>query len=112
MDPDEGLYWALERAGLTEMLVDDARIEHFRHAPPEDTRAWTRAMLLRHLPRERIRGVDWDRVELAPKFPGQAAPVVHLSDPLGHTRADWCRAGGEDNANHRQGAAATCRSTE
>jgi hypothetical protein len=112
LDPDEGVYWALERAGLTQTLIDDARIEHFRHAPPENTRAWTRAMLLRQLPRELIRGVDWDRIELAPSIPDQADAVVHLSDPLGHTRMDWCRAGGNDNAIPSYGAAATYRSTE
>jgi len=95
LDPDEGLYWVLERAGLTERLVDAARIEHFRHTPPEDTRARTRAMLLRRLPRERIQTVDWDRIVLAPTIPGQASSVVHLPDPLGHTRASWRRAAGK-----------------
>lgn len=112
LDPEEGVYWALQRAGLTEMLIDDARIEQFRHAPPEDTRAWSRAMLLRQLPRELIRGVDWDRIELAANLPGRAAAVVHLPDPLGHTRKHWCRAGGDDKRIRRQGAAAPCRSTE
>ena len=89
LDPDEGVYWALENAGLTELLVDDTRIEHFRNTPPEDTRAWSRAMLLRQLPRERIRAVDWDRIELGPTLSGQAAAVVHLSDPLADTRTHW-----------------------
>ena len=112
LDPQEGLYWALESAGLTQTLIDDARIEYFRHTPPENTRAWTRAMLLRNLPRERIRSVDWDRIELAPKLAGQADAVLHLSDPLGHTRADWRRAGGDDIGLQRQGATASYRSTE
>jgi hypothetical protein len=112
LDLDEGVYWALERAGLTQTLIDDARIEHFRQAPPEDTRAWTRAMLLRQLPRELIRGVDWDRIELVSNRPGEADAVVHLPDPLGHTRRDWCRAGGDDNRIRRQGGATYCRSTE
>ena len=89
LDPDEGVYWALENAGLTEVIVDDTRIEHLRNTPPEDTRAWTRAMLLRQLPRERIRAVDWDRIELGPTLSGQAAAVVHLSDPLADTRTHW-----------------------
>ena len=54
-------------------------------------------MLLRRLPRERIRSVDWDRIELAPTVPGRGPLVLHLSDPLGHTRADWRDAGGDDN---------------
>jgi len=112
LDPDEGLYWALQSAGLTQTLIDDPGIEYFLHMPPENTRAWTRAMLLRHLPRERIRSVDWDRIELAPKLAGQAGAVLHLPDPLGHTRTDWRRAGGDDVGIQRQGATATYRSTE
>ena len=69
-------------------------------------------MLLRQLPGELIRGVDWDRIELASNLPGRANAVVHLPDPLGHTRAHWCRAGGDDDAIPRQGAAASYRSTE
>ena len=48
LDPQEGLYWGYERAGFTERLIADARIEQFVHDPPADTRAWGRAMLLRH----------------------------------------------------------------
>jgi hypothetical protein len=107
LDADEGVYWALEKAGLTEMLVDNASIERLRRMPPENTRAWTRAMLLRQLPRARIRSVDWDRIELAPTFPGQAAAVVHLPDPLGHTRAQWRHMVGDDNETRMQGTRAT-----
>lgn len=112
LDPDEGVYWALENAGLTEILVDDTRIEHLRNTPPEDTRAWTRAMLLRQLPRERIRAVDWDRIELCPTLPGQSAAVVHLPDPLGHTRANWRHMVGDNIGTRRQGSAETHRKTE
>jgi len=112
LDPDEGVYWALENAGLTEVLVDDTRIEHLRNTPPEDTRAWTRAMLLRQLPRERIRAVDWDRIELCSTLPGQAAAVVHLPDPLGHTRANWRHMVGDNIGTRRQGSAETRRKTK
>lgn len=97
LDPDEGLYWALESAGFTQTLVDEARIDRFRREPPEDTRAWTRAMLLRLLPRERILGVDWDRIELAPTVAGQEPTVVLLPDPLGYTRASWASSRGVDD---------------
>jgi hypothetical protein len=46
-------------------------------------------MLLRQVPRNRIRAVDWDRIELTPKLPGAAASILDLPDPLRHTRADW-----------------------
>jgi len=42
---DDGLYWAYEASGFTEQLVTEERISHFTANPPEDTRAWTRAML-------------------------------------------------------------------
>ncbi len=89
LDLDEGLYWALQEAGLTQVLVDDQRVDSLRTDPPTDTRAWGRAMLLRHLPRERILAVDWDRIALAPAVPGQPLSIVSLPDPLGDTRASW-----------------------
>ena len=58
----DGLYWAYERAGFAKLLVDDERIEHFRREPPSDTRAWTRAMLLRAAQPEWVDAVDWDSI--------------------------------------------------
>ena len=49
-----GLYWACERSGMIEPVVSEAEIERFTHEPPEDTRAWTRAMLLRQADRRRL----------------------------------------------------------
>ena len=46
LDPG-GLYWAYERSGFAERLVGEDRIRHFCSEPPSETRAWTRAMLLR-----------------------------------------------------------------
>ncbi len=43
----DGLYWAYERSGFAERLVPDERVQHFCTEPPSDSRAWTRAMLLR-----------------------------------------------------------------
>ena len=54
--------------------------------------------LLRHLPRERIAGVDWDRIELAPTTPGQTRSIVRLANPLGHTRAFWPDTDDDDGA--------------
>lgn len=47
LDPEQGLYWNYERAGVVERLVSAEDIGRFRLDPPEDTRAWTRAQLLR-----------------------------------------------------------------
>lgn len=88
LDPDEGMYWPLERAGLTQTLVEEAWIERLKSTPPVDTRAWSRAMLLKKLPRECISGVDWDRIELTPVDPAKGRLILHLPDPLGHTYQD------------------------
>ena len=87
LEDGEGLFWIFERAGLVQKLVPESRIEHFRRTPPSDTRAWTRAMLLRQLPPDRIRRVDWDRIELARtgSDTGKGPLIVRLDDPLGHT---------------------------
>ena len=63
---------ALRSDGLTAPLepVDGAAdAEHFALEPPEDTRAWTRAMLLRALPAARLRRVDWDSLEVEAEDP-------------------------------------------
>ncbi len=82
LDLDAGLYWAHERLGVTEALVSEADIVRFTEEPPEDTRAWTRAMLLRHAGAHGVLEVDWDLVRFWPSM-----RAVHLGDPLGSTRA-------------------------
>ena len=42
----DGLYWACERQGAVDKIVSDEEIANLRAAPPENTRAWTRAQLL------------------------------------------------------------------
>ena len=90
LDPERGLYWAAERAGAVERLVDDDEIERFTHEPPEDTRAYTRAMLLRRFGTDAVERVDWDRVvlELPTEHGGTRRYEIALDDPLGHTRAE------------------------
>ncbi len=79
LDPDEGLYWACERAGGLERYVPEERICHFTKEPPEDTRAWTRAHLLR---RGDVEAVDWDRLRFADDR------IVWMRDPLRFTRQE------------------------
>jgi proteasome accessory factor A len=86
LDPDEGLYWAFERSGLVEPIVDDETIERFVHDPPEDSRAWTRAQLLRR--EAAVTEVDWDfvRFEIAERGGGKTSWAVDLPNPLAFTR--------------------------
>ncbi|MBW2270517.1 MAG: proteasome accessory factor PafA2 family protein [Deltaproteobacteria bacterium] len=87
LDPAEGLYWSYARAGLVEDWVSEEAVTRFEHEPPEDTRAWTRARLLRHVPAESIEKVDWDHIRLSVDERGFRRHVeVRLDDPLGFTR--------------------------
>jgi len=62
IDPAKGLFWAYEAAGFVEKVVRADRIAHLVSNPPENTRAYTRAMLLRRAGPERISKVDWDSI--------------------------------------------------
>jgi proteasome accessory factor A len=90
LDPEEGLYLSAERAGLVERLVSGEEIGRFATSPPEDTRAWTRAMLLRRAGARRVEDVDWDRIRLritrADGFPVQR--TFEMPDPGGLTRKE------------------------
>jgi len=89
LDVGTGLYWAYEKAGAVERLVSDEDIERFVHEPPEDTRAWGRAMLLRLAAAEQVQDVDWDRIRFRQGGRGYwpILRTVHMDDPLGFTRA-------------------------
>lgn len=67
IDPEEGLYWFYERRGEVERVVTDQEIDRFLREPPDDTRAWLRARILRHTEAElggEVHGVDWDSIRL------------------------------------------------
>lgn len=88
LDPADGLYWAWARAGLVDPVVPKEQVDRFCVEPPEDTRAWGRAMLLR-AGADAIDRVDWDSVWFRLAGPGRAAyRRVSLPDPLGATRAE------------------------
>jgi proteasome accessory factor A len=90
LDPSEGLYWAYEGSGVVERVVSEAEIDHFVHEPPENTRAWTRAKLLRALDAGRVDDIDWDeiKIRLDPECRGAGVVEVRLDDPLGFTRSE------------------------
>ena len=85
LDERTGLFWAHERAGLVDRVVDDAAIARAGCEPPVDTRAWTRAHLLRCVSADDIDEVDWDVVRLrAPARDGRSSSewrTVHLQTP-------------------------------
>jgi proteasome accessory factor A len=61
LDPAEGLFLQLARAGQVEQMPDDAAIDRAVDEPPEDSRAYLRAHLLRRLGDE-VQDMEWDRV--------------------------------------------------
>jgi len=91
LDPNEGLYWAYERAGCTEQHVSEAQIERFVAEPPANTRAWLRTALLRLGGPDRIADVDWDSIRFRIEHEGRYMPTyrtVELNDPLSFTRGE------------------------
>jgi proteasome accessory factor A len=89
---DDGLYWAYEACGFAERLVPEERIDYFTQNPPEDTRAWTRAMLLRRAVSDNIEvdSVDWDRItfRIRGRYPWASYRAFEMANPLGFTRAE------------------------
>jgi proteasome accessory factor A len=90
LDPADGLYWAFERLGAVERHVPESRIDELMREPPADTRAFTRAMLLRLADPADVEAVDWDRLTFRRTGRGYwpVRRTVHLDDPLGFTAAD------------------------
>ena len=89
LNPDEGLFWSWAEAGLMNQVVDPARIRHFMDQPPEDTRAFVRAHLLREAGADGIEEVDWDRIRF--RLKGERVsrmfvmpnPLAGAGDPAG-----------------------------
>jgi proteasome accessory factor A len=85
-----GLYWAYERSGFAERLLDEDRILHFCSEPPPDSRAWTRAMLLRTAHPEWVESVDWDSISFRVRDGGYwpSRRNIDMENPLGMTAAE------------------------
>jgi proteasome accessory factor A len=90
LDPMDGLYWAYERAGVLERTASDEQIERFVQQPPDDTRAFTRAQLMRLAGRDMTDDIDWDSMRFKVKSPRgwPSYPTLELGDPLGWTATE------------------------
>ena len=97
LDLEEGLYWSYERSGVVERVVSDSEIDRFVREPPEDTRAWLRANILRHAEAEldgEIHGMDWDSIRFRRRDPEQRSwtpytyHTMRMPDPLRSTRQE------------------------
>lgn len=90
LDPARGLYWSYESAGVAARLVSEEDVSRFVDEPPEDTRAWTRAMLLRHLRPDQIAAVDWDHIDVVTRDDRGFTRTLSfdLADPLRMGRSE------------------------
>ncbi len=82
----DGLYWAYEAGGLTERLVTENEISTLVDNPPRDSRAWTRAMLLRRAEEMgvEVEAVNWDRITFRVRGPRgwSVYRTVEMENPL------------------------------
>lgn len=90
LDPRAGLFWQYESGGVTERLVREEHIEALTKEPPSDTRAWSRAMILRRIGQRNVRSVNWDCVSCRDGGDDYWSPRIELElpDPAGFTRAN------------------------
>jgi Pup amidohydrolase len=87
LDEEEGLFWSCHRRDAVVRVVDEETIERFRREPPPDTRAWTRAMLLRHAGHA-VEDMDWDSMRfLLDGGYWYRHRTLEMSDPLAFTEA-------------------------
>lgn len=88
IDPADSLFFSLYADGFFEPIATEAEIAAFIDRPPENTRAWARAMLLRAAGPERVAEVDWDCIKLKRTDGRGLQTCIRLSDPLGATKFD------------------------
>ena len=88
LDPEEGIFWAYANGGAVETVISESDIERFEHEPPDDTRAWTRAMLLRTFGAGEVESIDWHKITVRVRHAdgGLSRVSLELDDPLGFTR--------------------------
>ena len=102
LDPASGLYRSIARQGIVRQLIPADHIDRFTREPPEDTRAWARAMILRSIDPGDIYSIDWDRITYAGRS-GRGWPEtksVLLDDPRRYGRAELRP---RQNDSHEQG---------
>jgi len=96
LDESEGLHWACRARGAVDRVVSDEAIELLRHAPPENTRAWTRAWLLRHAG-SAVERIDWDELRFWVDDGGPFRQrTLRMANPLDFTRASAGLDGAEE----------------
>jgi proteasome accessory factor A len=87
LDPDEGLFWQMAHAGQIDRMPDTARIDRFYREPPDETRAYLRAHVLRRFG-EQVTDVDWKEIRF--RLPGEGywcgQALLEMPDPTAFGR--------------------------
>jgi proteasome accessory factor A len=87
LDPEEGLFWQMASAGRVEGVPPPERVERFFSEPPDDTRAYLRAHVLRRFG-ENVADVDWADIRL--RLPEERfwhpGVVLRMPDPTAFGR--------------------------
>ncbi|MDA2922471.1 proteasome accessory factor PafA2 family protein [Patescibacteria group bacterium AH-259-L07] len=60
INPQESIYYLLDRAGKIQHLVADKEIKTFITSPPQDTRAYLRGKIAQHWPNAVL---DWEKIK-------------------------------------------------
>jgi proteasome accessory factor A len=89
LDPDEGLFWQMARAGQVDSMPAPERIEHFFREPPDDTRAYLRAHVLRCFG-EHVADLNWGwiRFRLRTHPFWRSESLIAMPDPSRFGRAE------------------------
>jgi proteasome accessory factor A len=88
LDPEEGLFWQMAQAGQVDAMPTGDRIDRFFHEPPDDTRAYLRAHVLRRFG-EHVADIDWSwiRLRLQTHRYWQTTATLAMPDPTGFGRS-------------------------
>jgi Pup amidohydrolase len=89
LDPDEGMFWMMAAAGHVEAMPAPERVERFVCEPPDDTRAYLRAHVLRRFG-EHVADMDWAWIRFrmqADRYWWAESELV-LPDPTAFGRAE------------------------
>jgi proteasome accessory factor A len=91
LDPAEGLFFQMAQEGCVADMPSDAEIERYVDEPPDDTRAYLRAHILRRWGAAVVR-MDWSWIEFRLQSPRGWWSVARLAMPdprrLGRSEVD------------------------
>lgn len=89
LDPKEGLFWQMAETGFLDRMPSSDQVDGFVHQPPDDTRAYLRAHVLRRFGPAVI-SMDWDniRFRLQTDRYWWSETALQMPDPTGFRRAE------------------------